>query len=131
MRPSEEFENELLVRLQTKSENKQLVLWDLLAEKLFDLVLRVFESCLGTLSSSEMAARMVKPSRVHRNKLRSLVKKSIYESNDHDFKTEGGAVTADTVWETTAALGVEKCEAAILDAKRDLDEWPNEDLLMG
>lgn len=131
MKPSEEFENDLLIRLQAKAENRQLVLWDLLAEKLFDLVLRVFESCLGNLSPSEMAARMVKPSRIHRNKLRSLVKKSIYEGNDRDFKAEGGAATADTVWETTASLGLEKCEAAILDVKKDLDEWPNEDLLMG
>lgn len=131
MRPSEEFEATLTAKLNAKQEGRQLILWDMLAEKLFDLLLKVFETCIGQLSSAEMAARMVKPSRVHRNKFRTLVKKSIYDQNGHDYKVEGGAVTADTVWEVTAALGTEKCEAVIADSKMELDEWPNADLLMG
>lgn len=130
-RPSDEFEALLTQKLNAKQSGRQLILWDMLAEKMFDLLLRVFEGCLGQLSPVEMAARMVQPSRMHRNKFRTLVKKSIYDQNDHDFKAEGGAATADTVWEVTAELGAEKCAAVIADAKKDLDEWPNSDLLMG
>lgn len=131
LRPSDEFEMLLTQKLNAKQAGKQLLLWDMLADKLFDLLLRVFEGCLAQLSPAEMASRMVQPSRMHRNKFRTIVKKSLYDQNGHDFKAEGGAATADTVWEVTAELGVEKCAAVIADAKKDLDEWPNQDLLMG
>lgn len=129
-RPSEEFQTQLSATLTQKASGKQLILWEGLVDKLLELLMGLFDQCLGQLSPGEVAQRVSKASTADKVRFRARVRKNIYEDSA-EYRKQGGANVADSVFETTQLLGVEKCTALVKEMTEGDNWWPNEDLLMG
>lgn len=129
MSASDEFKNGLTERLNQKQQAKQLILWDGLIDKLIELLVGLFDQCIGNLSNAQVAARMAKPSNLDRVRFRTRVRKNLYDDSKQ-FKDQGGASVADSVFETTQAMGKDKCEALVKETTDGDNWWPADDLVM-
>lgn len=129
-KPSEEFELALTKNLSAKADGKQLILWDGLVDKLLELLMGLFDQCIGQLTSAEVAERVAQASKMDKVRFRTRVRKNIYKDSE-DYRKQGGQNVADSVFETTAAMGKDKCEALVNEMTQGENWWPNEDLLMG
>ena len=129
-KPSEEFELALTSNLSAKADGKQLILWDGLVDKLLELLMGLFDQCIGQLTSGQVAERVSQASKMDKVRFRTRVRKNIYKDSD-DYRKQGGQNVADSVFETTAAMGQVKCEALVKEMTEGNNWWPNEDLLMG
>lgn len=130
-RPSEEFETQLSATLAKKAEGKQLILWDGLVDKLLELLMGLFDQCIGQLSSQEVAQRVTQVKKADKLRFRSRVKKHVYGNSSRKYQEGGGDHVADSVFDTTAAMGEAKCVALVKEMTEGENWWPNEDLLMG
>lgn len=130
MKPSEEFESSLTKTLSAKADGQQLILWDGLVDKLLELLMGLFDQCIGQLSAGQVAQRVSSASKMDKVRFRTRVRKNIYKSTE-DYRQQGGQNVADSVFETTAAMGPEKCEALVKEITEGDNWWPNEEFLMG
>ncbi len=129
-KPSEEFKSMLTATLNSKAAEKQLALFEGLMDQLLELLMGLFDQCLGKLSPAEVAERVSKPSEASRLRFRTRVRKNVYKSAK-EFSDQGGKHVADAVLETTAAMGEEACLALVREMTEGENFWPNGDLLMG
>ena len=129
-RPSEDFKAGLTAELTAKSDNRQLVLFDGLQDKLLELLMGLFDQCLGQLSPAEVAQRVSQPSEATRIRFRTRVRQNLYKSAK-DYSEQGGKNVADSVLETTIVMGQEKCVALVKELTEGENWFPNDDLFMG
>lgn len=131
MTPSEEFKDTLSQNINAKSTAGKLALFDGLLDKLMDLLIGLFDQCIGQLTPAQVAARMVRAKPLDRQRFANNVRGSLYGGSSKEFKSKGGAEVAASVWETTAKLGKDKCEAVVTELTEGENWWPNSDLFMG
>lgn len=129
-RPSDDFKSDLTAKLNEKAGNKQLVLFDGLMDKLLELMLGLFDQCIGQLTPQQVAERVSNPSDATKIRFRTRVRQKVYTSAQ-DFTSQGGRHVADSVLETTTKLGQEKCVALVKELTEGDNWFPNSDLLMG
>lgn len=129
-RPSEDFQLQLSANLSKKADGKQLILFDGLVDKLLELLMGLFDQCIGQLSNAEVSERVSKASTADKIRFRTRVRKNVYTSSD-DYRKQGGQNVADSVFETTAAMGKDKCEALVKEMTEGENFWPNDSFLMG
>lgn len=131
MKPvTDEFKTVLGQTLDAKQTDKKLAIFDGMMDKLLDLLMGLFDQCMGQLSPSQVAERVSNPSTFDKIRFRSRVRKHVYASSD-DYKHNGGQHVADSVLETTQSLGKEKCHILIEELTTGDNFWPNDDLMMG
>ena len=130
MKPSDDFKTTLTQTLNAKATDKKLVLFDGLMDRLLELLMGLFDQCLGQLSPGEVAQRVSQPSDTTKLRFRTRVRQQVYKSS-RDFADQGGKHVADSVLETTAAMGQEKCAALVTELTSGEEWFPNSDLLMG
>lgn len=128
-KPSEEFQTQLSATLSAKANGQQLILWDGLVDKLLEMLMGLFDQCIGQLSAEQVAARVASASTADKVRFRTRVRKNIYKNSD-EYREQGGQNVADSVFETTAAMGKDKCVALVKEMTEGSNWWPNEDLLM-
>lgn len=128
-KPSEEFQTQLSATLSAKANGQQLILWDGLVDKLLEMLMGLFDQCIGQLSAEQVAARVASASTADKIRFRTRVRKNIYKNSD-EYREQGGQNVADSVFETTAAMGKDKCVALVKEMTEGSNWWPNEDLLM-
>ena len=129
-RPSEEFKGNLAAILNKKAGDKQLTISDDLLNKLEEMLVGLFDQCIGQLSPAQVAERVSLPSPATRIRFRTRVRKEVYKDSN-DYRDQGGQNVADSVLETTQAMGKEKCEALVKEMTEGENWFPNSDLLMG
>ncbi len=128
-KPSEEFQTQLSATLSAKANGQQLILWDGLVDKLLEMLMGLFDQCIGQLSAEQVAARVASASTADKIRFRTRVRKNIYKNSD-EYREQGGQNVADSVFETTAAMGKDKCVALVKEMTEGDNWWPNQDLLM-
>jgi hypothetical protein len=128
-KPSEEFKTTLASTLSAKAANKQLAIFDGLMDQLLELLMGLFDQCLGQLSPGEVAQRVSQPSEATKIRFRTRVRQSVYKSS-RDFADQGGKHVADSVLETTAAMGQEKCVELVKELTEGENWFPNSEFLM-
>ncbi len=129
-RPSEEFKTNLTTNLTKKSDGKQLILFDGLIDKLLELLMGLFDQCLGQLSPGQVAARVSSPSGITKIRFRSRVRKNIYDSSS-DYRRQGGQNVADSVLETTQEMGLAKCAELVAELTEGDEFFPHDEFKMG
>lgn len=130
MKPSDEFKSTLSTTLNAKAGDKQLILFDGLMDKLLEMLMGLFDQCIGSLTPGEVAERVSNPSEATRIRFRTRVRKEVYNGSK-EYRAQGGQNVADSVLEATAALGNVKCEALVKEMTEGPNWFPNSDLLMG
>ena len=129
-KPSDEFKTALTTTLNAKAADKKLAIFDGLMDQLLELLMGLFDQCLGQLSPGEVAQRVSQPSEATKIRFRTRVRQSIYKSSK-DYADQGGKHVADSVLETTAAMGAGPCLALVREMTEGENWFPNDDLLMG
>ena len=130
LKPSDEFKARLTDTLNAKAGDKKLILFDGLMDQLLELLMGLFDQCLGQLSPGEVAQRVSQPSETTKIRFRTRVRQNVYKSSK-DYAEQGGKHVADSVLETTAALGAGPCLALVRELTEGENWFPNSDLLMG
>ena len=130
MKPSDDFKTSLQTTLNAKAADKKLALFDGLMDQLLELLMGLFDQCLGQLSPSEVAQRVSQPSDATKMRFRTRVRQNVYKSSK-DFADQGGKHVADSVLETTAAMGQDKCVALVKELTEGDNWFPNEEFRMG
>lgn len=130
-KPSDEFKQLLTDNLNARAGEKKFVLPGGFEDKLFEMLLNLFDGCLGGLAPAGVAQQISVPSKVLKFRLRKQVKRAVFKGNDKAYDSQGGEDMADATLESTAAMGQEKCLAFVTEM-REGDNWfPNQDLFMG
>ena len=127
---SDEFKAALTTTPNSKAAEKKLALFDGLMDQLLELLMGLFDQCLGQLSPGEVAQRVSKASTLDKIRFRSRVRKNVYKSSN-DYRANGGQHVADSVLETTAAMGQDKCTALVKELTEGENFWPNDEFRMG
>lgn len=129
MKPSDEFKASLTTTLNAKAADKKLAIFDGLMDKLLELLMGLFDQCLGQLSPSEVAQRVSQPSDATKIRFRTRVRQNVYKSS-RDYSEQGGKHVADSVLETTTAMGQQGCEMLVKELTEGAEWFPYEMYLM-
>lgn len=129
MTPAEEFKSLLTATLNAKAADKQLAIFDGLMDQLLELLMGLFDQCLGQLSPAEVAQRVSQPSDATRIRFRTRVRQNVYRSSS-EYAKQGGKHVADSVLETTTALGQQKCVALVKQLTEGENWFPYDDFVM-
>ena len=89
---------------------------------LLDLLLGLFEQCLGQNSKERVAGRVKKPNAFQRSALRRKIKRQVYDNSRRQYREEGGDNVYKAVLQTAE-------DASTQDADDMVDEVDDEGLI--
>lgn len=129
----EEFKSEVTDIFNKQAANKEMALWDGLLDKLMELAVNLFDSCISQLSPAQVGENIAgaRDNVVAKARFRKRVKKEVYDGDDKRWKEEGGQNAADGALQAFKNLGPEKCKALAVEMTSGDNFWPNEFLFMG
>jgi hypothetical protein len=116
--------------LNDKQTDRKLTLFEGLLDELLELMMGMFDQCLGQLTPAEVAQRVSSPSEATKLRFRTRVRQRIYKSAS-EYAAQGGKHVADSVLEATAALGETECLALVKQLTEGENWFPNEAFITG